>query len=349
MRWAVPITVLVATMLSAPADASAAFAHVIGAGESLSSVAEADGLTVEQLASANGLSQEASLTAGSTLMIPPQGTGAAGSEAGPGETTANAVETQSAANDADGDGDIDSENGGPSEESGATTGSSAVANAGSYVVQPGDTLSAIAARAGTTVEGLAAANGIDPNGPLLSGSVLSLSGTRAEATQPGASSGDAGGAAGSQPLGATAEGSSGAPPYPTEETVSPSEVGSIAAENGVPPSLAEAVASQESGFNNGLTSSADARGVMQILPGTWSWINETLAGQTPLSPASAASNVRGGVLLLHSLLESTNGNSAQAAAGYFQGLPSVQQNGEFPETQQYVGNVRALQEQFGGV
>jgi soluble lytic murein transglycosylase-like protein len=130
--------------------------------------------------------------------------------------------------------------------------------------------------------------------------------------------------------------------------VSPSEVGSIAAENGVPPSLAQAVAYQESGFNNSLTSSADARGVMQILPGTWNWINENLAGSTPLDPASAASNVRGGVLLLHSLLESTNGDAAQAAAGYFQGLPSVQQNGEFPETQQYVGNVRALQEQFGG-
>jgi LysM repeat protein len=347
MRWVVLITVLLATMLNAPADASAAFAHVIGAGESLSSVAEADGLTVEQLASANGLSQEASLTAGSTLMIPPQGTGAAGSEAGAGETTTNAVETQSAPNDADGDGDFDSESG-VGEESGATTGSSAVANAGSYVVQPGDTLSAIAARAGTTVEGLAAANGVDANGLLLSGTVLSLSGSRAEATQPGAPTGEAGGAAGSQPVGATAEGSSGAPPYPTEETVSPSEVGSIAAENGVPPSLAEAVASQESGFNNSLTSSADARGVMQILPGTWSWINETLAGQTPLAPASAASNVRGGVLLLHSLLESTNGNPGLAAAGYFQGLPSVRQNGELPETQQYVGNVLALQERYGG-
>jgi soluble lytic murein transglycosylase-like protein len=195
---------------------------------------------------------------------------------------------------------------------------------------------------------LAVANGIDPNGPLLSGTVLSLSGTGTEAAQPGASTGEASGAAGSQPVGATAEGSSGAPPYPTEETVSPSEVGSIAAENGVPPSLAEAVASQESGFNNSLTSSADARGVMQILPGTWSWINENLAGQTPLDPASAASNVRGGVLLLHSLLESTNGNPGEAAAGYFQGLPSVLQNGELPETQQYVGNVLALQQQYGG-
>jgi LysM repeat protein len=282
-------------------------------------------------------------------MIPPQGTSAAGPEAGSGETTTNAAEpTQSAPNDGDGDGDVDSESGGPGEGSGATTESSAVANGGSYVVQPGDTLSAIAERAGTTVADLAASNGIDPNAPLLSGSVLKTSGSSAEAPQEGASQGQLTQASSSQPVGEAAEGSSGAPPYPTSETVSPSEVGSIAAENGVPPSLAQAVAYQESGFNNSLTSSADARGVMQILPGTWNWINENLAGSTPLAPASAASNVRGGVLLLHSLLESTNGNAAQAAAGYFQGLPSVQQNGEFPETQQYVGNVRALQEQFGG-
>jgi N-acetylmuramoyl-L-alanine amidase len=346
MRWPVPFAVAALTMLGAPAGASAAFPHVVGAGESLSSVAETDGLSVEQLAAANGLPQEAWLTAGSTLMIPPQGTSTAGPDTGVGETTADTAEpAESAIND----GDADSDDVGSGQGAGAGPESSTTSDAGSYVVQPGDTLSAIAARAGTSVAALAASNGIDPNAPLLSGTVLRLSaGAPAEATEPGTSTGEAGEAASSQPVGATAEGSSGAPPYPTEETVSPSEVGSIAAENGVPPSLAEAIAYQESGFNNDLTSSADARGVMQILPGTWGWINEALAGQTPLAPASAASNVRGGVLLLHSLLESTNGNSAQAAAGYFQGLPSVLQNGESPETQQYVGNVLALNERFGG-
>jgi N-acetylmuramoyl-L-alanine amidase len=344
MRWAVPITIAAATLLSTPADASAAFPHVVAAGESLSSVAEVDGLSVEQLAAANGLSPEGLLTAGSTLMIPPQGAGVAGPEARTGETTTTAAEpAQSAAY-----GDADTDDRAPGQESATTAGNSTVANAGSYVVQPGDTLSAIAARAGTTVEDLAAANGIDPNGPLLSGTVLSLSATPAQPIRPGVSTGEAAQAAGSRPVAATAEGSSGAPPYPTEESVSPSEVGSIAAANGVSPSLAQAVADQESGFNNDLTSSADARGVMQILPGTWNWINENLAGQTPLAPASAASNVRGGVLLLHSLLESTNGNPALAAAGYFQGLPSVLQNGDTPETQQYVGNVLALQERFRG-
>src|SRR6516164_3056198 len=157
-----------------------------------------------------------------------------------------------------------------------------------------------------------------------------------------------GSAASTQPVGAVAEGSPTDPPYPTPERVTSSEVGSIAAANGVPASLAAAIAWQESGFNNDLVSSADARGVMQILPGTWQWIQHSLDTGAPLAPASAADNVRGGVLMLHSLLGSTGGDHAMAAAGYFQGLPSVQQHGVYPSTQQYVNSVQALERQFGG-
>ena len=46
------------------------FPHLVAPGESLSSVAESDGLTVEELAGANGLSPEALLIAGNTLRIP---------------------------------------------------------------------------------------------------------------------------------------------------------------------------------------------------------------------------------------------------------------------------------------
>ena len=123
-------------------------------------------------------------------------------------------------------------------------------------------------------------------------------------------------------------------------------MGSIAAQNGVPASLAEAIASEESGFTNQLTSSAGARGVMQIMPETWRWIGQELAGPTPLAPASAASNVRGGVLLLRSLLEATGGDSGLAAASYYQGLESVRREGEAPETEEYVSKVLALQRQF---
>jgi LysM repeat protein len=288
-------------MLLLPAAASAAFPHVVAPGESLSSVAASDGLTVEELAAANGLSPEAPLIAGSTLMIPAVGSGSAASE---GASTVG----PSAGSEGDG------------------------SSGGSYIVQPGDTLSEIAARAGTSVDELAADNGIGANETLLSGTVLRVPAALTGTGQSGESA---------------TEVSSSAAPYPTEETVTASEVGSIASENGVPPSLAQAIADQESGFNNGVTSSANARGVMQILPETWSYIGQQLAPR-PLAPASAADNVRAGVLLLHSLLNETGGDPALAAAGYYQGLSSVLQNGEEPETEQYVSNVRSLQRQFGG-
>jgi LysM repeat protein len=222
--------------------------------------------------------------------------------------------------------------------SGAPASSTPASSAtGSYVVQPGDTLSAIAARAGMTLDGLAALNGLNPNDYLLIGAVLRL----------GASAPASGSAATTQPVGAVAEGSAVGPPYPTPERVSASQVGSIAAADGVPSPLADAIGWQESGFNNDLVSSAGARGVMQILPGTWQWINSSLA-PAPLSPNSAEDNVRGGVLMLHSLLGATGGNEAMAAAGYYQGLPSVLRNGLYSDTQQYVNDVMSLARQYGG-
>jgi N-acetylmuramoyl-L-alanine amidase len=296
-------------MLVAPAVASAAFPHVVTPGESLYSVAAADGLSVDQLAAANGVAPDAQLVAGTTLMIPPQASGGVGASTGSTALAASAGSTSDT-------------------RSTASAGSSS----GAYVVQPGDTLSGIAARSSTTVSELAAANGLDQNAPLLAGAVLRVTGSGAD----------------TQPVGAAAEGSSGGPPYPTPEIVSAPQVGSIASANGVSPSLADAIGWQESGFNNDLVSSADARGVMQILPGTWDWIQRTLTPSAPLAPASAADNVRGGVLLLHSLLNSTGGDPALAAAGYYQGLSSVRLHGLFGSTQQYVNSVMALRQRFGG-
>lgn len=330
-----------ATLLSLPGTASGAVVHEVSRGESLTSVAAADGLTVEQLAAANGLSPTSYLIAGSQIVIPPQGVS-------PSEATASAGygEGEVAAPGATGDGDNDSDDGEAAPTVSAST-------AQLYEVLPGDTLTSIAERFGTTVQQLAAANGLNPGGLLLAGSTLAVASGGAERSNasftessvesPEASSS----AATSQPVGEAAAGSPASPPYPTSEALSPEQVAAIAEENGVPGSLAAAVADQESGFNNALTSGSDARGEMQITPGTWDWINEALAGET-LQPASASDNVRGGVLLLHSLLDATGGDESLAIAGYYQGLPSVRQHGVFPETQHYVENVQALQGQFGG-
>ena len=140
----------------------------------------------------------------------------------------------------------------------------------------------------------------------------------------------------------------GGPPYPTVQRVTISQVEQIAAENRVAAWLGAAIAWEESGFNNALVSSADARGVMQILPGTWDWIQDTLTLGVPLAPASAIDNVRGGVLYLRALLRATGGDLRLAIAGYVQGLASVRRNGMFAVTRQYVSDVMALRQRFAG-
>jgi LysM repeat protein len=400
LRLSLLITALAGALLIVPATASAYFVHVVAPGESLFSIAATDGLTVDQLAAANGLSPTTQLITGSTLQIPPQESGTASVASSSGASSA-ATPVATSVSTGDGDNDAD--------DVGSTASAASASSGGAYVVQPGDTLTGIASRAGLSPDSLAAANGLDVNGVLISGTVLHLSGGSAAAptsttvpvsmtsssssggyvVQPGdtltaiatragvsmpslaAANGldpnrvlvsgtvlhlsgspavaSSASPATSQPVGAAAEGTPTDPPYPTPERVTAPQVGSIAAQNGVPASLAAAIAWQESGFNNDLVSSADARGVMQILPGTWQWIQNSLdTGGPPLAPASAADNVRGGVLMLHSLLNATGGDPAMAAAGYYQGLPSVQQHGMYPDTQRYVQDVLSLERQFGG-
>jgi len=333
MRFRVLPFIVAAVALVVPSAAAAYFAHTISRGESLYSIAAADGLSVGQLAAANGLSAGSQLITGRTLQIPPRSAGAT-SYAAPASTGEGAAQTC--------DGDGDSDDVGCATAVASPTGSVASSGGGSYVVQPGDTLSAIAARAGISVSSLAAANGINPRGVLLSGRALRLAGS------PAATYVSTGSAATSQPVGASAQGSVTGPPYPTPERLSASTIGQVAANQGVSPSLADAIAWQESGFNNDLVSSSDARGIMQILPGTWQYIQDSLNPGTPLAPASAIDNVRGGALLLRSLLNSTGGDSTLAAAGYYQGLPSVERHGMFRDTQQYVRDVMMLRQEFGG-
>ena len=124
------------------------------------------------------------------------------------------------------------------------------------------------------------------------------------------------------------------------------DIGQVAVEHGVAPDLAAALAWQESGFNNTLVSSANARGVMQVLPGTWSWVDDNLADR-PLDPNSAQDNVHAGVLYLDRLISDAGGNEALGVAGYYQGPASVQRDGVLPDTQRYVDNVMALRARFG--
>ena len=138
----------------------------------------------------------------------------------------------------------------------------------------------------------------------------------------------------------------GSLPVASGGSVTSSQIGQVAAAHGVPASLAQAIAYQESGFNNGVVSSANARGVMQIIPPTWNFIQSQLS-PGPLDPFSPLDNVHAGVLYLNYLLRHSGSESA-AVASYYQGLRSVTRNGPLPETRNYVNNVLALQHRFGG-
>src|SRR3954466_720194 len=286
--------------VTAVSPAAAAVPHVVQPGETLWTIAAANNFTTRAFAAANGLSETSPVIVGSTLKVPSVAEATAALGVAPAATAASAPA------------------------------SAAPKPLGGYIVQPGDTLTALAARAGVSVQQMAFMNGLDPAGVLLAGSALKLPTGAPVATT----------AAAPTPVVA-------APPTPTPGRVSAADIAMVANRNGVPASLASAIAWQESGFNNAMVSSANARGVMQVLPGTWAWVQKNLALRR-LNPDNPIDNVGAGVLYLGRLLRESGGDPATAAAGYYQGLASVRRIGMLPETQRYVANVMALRGRFGG-
>jgi N-acetylmuramoyl-L-alanine amidase len=301
-------------LLIPAAPASAAVPHVVQPGETLWSIAAANNLTTRTVAAYNGLSEDAQVVLGSTINVPTTVEGYAALQ------QAGLVAAAPAA--------------APAPAAPAAPAAGAPAPLGGYTVRPGDTLSALAAQTGVSIDSMAAMNGLDPAGLLLAGTVIKLPGgapAPAQASTPAP-------AATVVPAAA---------PAPTSQTVSAGDVQSVASAHGVSPSLAAAIAYQESGFNNGMVSSANARGVMQVMPGTWDYVQQNLAGR-PLDPNSATDNVHAGVMYLKRLLTDAGGDESAAIAGYYQGLASVRERGMYDDTQQYVANVQALRSRFGG-
>ncbi len=311
------ITVAVLALVCA-GPASAEVAHTVQPGETLWSIAAANNLTTRTVAAYNGLSEDAQVVLGSTIRVPTTVEGYAALQRA-GLVTAD----PSAAAPAPA----------PATTTLASTTAAAPPAAGAYTVRLGDTLSGLAAGAGVSLADMAAMNGLDPAGILVEGTVLKLP---AGAPAPARSSEPAPSAV--VPV---------ASPEPTAQRVDAGTVQSIASQYGVSPSLAAAIAWQESGFNNSMVSGANARGVMQVMPGTWDYVQQNLA-QRALDPYSATDNVHAGVIYLKQLLNQTGGDENAAIAGYYQGLGSVQHRGQFEDTQRYVANVQALRSRFGG-
>jgi peptidoglycan hydrolase-like protein with peptidoglycan-binding domain len=109
---------------------------------------------------------------------------------------------------------------------------------------------------------------------------------------------------------------------------------------GVDAHLVRAVARWESGYNNSLVSTAGARGVMQVTPATWDYVETVLVGRR--IPRTMSGNVQVGVGFLDRLLSEFGGDVRLALAAYFQGPRSVHRHGLFRGTRHYVAGVLAL-------
>src|SRR6476646_10784217 len=113
-NWS-PLAVCVA-VLGVASPASAGVPHTVQPGETLWTIASANNFTTRSLAAANGLSENSQVVLGSTIQIPSVSEAAAALSAAAPATTSSAT--------------------------------SSSAPSGGYAVQPGDTLSGIAAARG---------------------------------------------------------------------------------------------------------------------------------------------------------------------------------------------------------
>jgi LysM repeat protein len=181
-----------------------------------------------------------------------------------------------------------------------------------HVVRAGDTLTAIAAAHGTTIAALAAANRIDPAKPIVIGLRLRL---------PVATAG-----------------------LVRAQTDVRTMLDAWSARLGVDQHLVRALAWMESGFQTRIVSSAGARGVLQTLPTTRTYVENVLAGK-PL-PHTVDGDIEVGVLYLKHLLEVFHGNDSLALAGWYQGERAVNEHGVYNVTKPFVANVLALRERM---
>lgn len=189
----------------------------------------------------------------------------------------------------------------------------------SYTVAMGDTLSAIAARHGLTIRGIAQENGLANPDRIYAGQRLRMpsrdgSGTGAAATAP----------------------ARGEVTALLEQT---------ARRYGWNPAFVKALSWQESGWKQHVVSSVGAVGLMQVMPETGRFVSRALVGRT-LDLRNPADNVEAGVAFLDYLYRETGRDPRLTLAAYYQGLASVRRHGLYNETERFVANVLALRERF---
>ncbi|HEX6508709.1 MAG TPA: lytic transglycosylase domain-containing protein [Chloroflexota bacterium] len=110
---------------------------------------------------------------------------------------------------------------------------------------------------------------------------------------------------------------------------------------GIQPSLALAVAWQESRLQQNVRSPAGAVGIMQVEPDTSKLASRDLG--VPIDPTIATDNVRAGLFWLRTLLASYNGDEASALAAYNEGPGNLQRRGYLSGTAEYVARAQQIQ------
>ena len=186
----------------------------------------------------------------------------------------------------------------------------------SFVVRPGDTLSGIAARYGTTSGAIARANHLSNPNLVVIGTKLTI------------------------PAGGSAPGSSGLPAkllaHPDRLALRPN-FEHWAARYGVPPDLLEALCWVESGWQRTVVSRTGAIGIGQLEPATVDHVRLLIG--LHLDPKNADDNIRMSARFLRFLLDGTGGDTSKTLAAYYQGLRSVRTGPILGETKQYVATV----------
>ena len=310
------VAALLAVAGIAVAGTASTGSHMVRSGDTLSELAAKHGVSVAELAEANGIDDPNRVAAGTKLVIP----------------------------GAQGAGKPKADGAGRSERSDGKAGSGKHQGA-SHTVAPGETLSAIAARYGVTVRALAQANGITDVNRITAGQRLAIPGSGAasdDRSSAGAASGDRSSAGG-------ASGEVDTSRFPALLQASPERLALVpsfqrwAGVYGVPLDLLMAMTWLESGWQDDVVSSAGAIGIGQLMPDTVTWMRDVIIGE-PLDPYNADDNIRMSAAYLRWLLDRTGGDQAMALAGYYQGLAAVRSAGVFPSTRVYVADVLAFRD-----
>ena len=234
-------------------------------------------------------------------------------------------------------------------------GAAGFAAGGTYVVKPGDSLWAISRANGVSVAALAAANHMKQTDLLLIGRKLNIPGAASAPTAAAAASSTttaAQPAANPWTFCSTFQASKG--PW----GVLPSELRSSPKRLALQPvfirwanhynlslALLEAIAWQESGWQQGVISPVGAIGAGQLMPDTANFIVNNIIGM-PMNINSISDNIHMSAAFLGYLSDLEGNNLCATIAAYYEGPLNLGHYGVFAETQQYVASVEALIPRF---